>query len=188
MKKTKTTHLKASWVGDVEWRRGSAVGQRGESLGELRASEKAEMGRRHGLEAWVWGMDRQLRAWVGLGVRRSGSAGRSVTSSFSGPMTLRIESGRRRQDREVRVWESLLRELRVSLRELSVLSSEACTVRERAREKTKKKQKQKTKNKKKKTKKNKNKNKNKTNKQKQNKQTKQTKKKTNKQKNKQILF
>ena len=152
MKKTKTTHLKASWVGDVEWRRGSAVGQRGESLRELRASEKAEMGRRHGLEAWVWGMDRQLGAWVGLGVRRSGSAGRSVTSSFSGPMTLRIESGRRRQDREVRVWESLLRELRVSLRELSVLSSEACTVRERAREKTKKKQKQKTKNKKKKQK------------------------------------
>ena len=29
------------------------MGQRGESLGELRASEKAEMGRRHGLEAWV---------------------------------------------------------------------------------------------------------------------------------------
>ena len=182
MKKTKTTHLKASWVGDVEWRRGSAVGQRGESLGELRASEKAEMGRRHGLEAWVWGMDRQLRAWVGLGVRRSGSAGRSVTSSFSGPMTLRIESGRRRQDREVRVWESLLRELRVSLRELSVLSSEACTVRERAREKTKKKQKQKTKNKKKKQKKTKTKtktkqtNKNKTNKQNKQKKNKQTKK------------
>ena len=164
MKKTKTTHLKASRVGDVKWRRGSAVGQRGESLRELRASEKAEMGRRHGLEAWVWAMDRQLGAWVGLGVRRSGSASGSVTSSFSGPMTLRIESGRRQRDREVRVWESLLRESRVSLRELSVLSSEACTVRERAREKTKKKKK-----------------KNQTNKQ--NKQTKKNKQtKTNKQK------
>ena len=36
-----------------------------------------------------------LEAWIGdLGVRRSGSAGGSVTSSFGGPVTLRIESGR----------------------------------------------------------------------------------------------
>ena len=69
MKKTETTHLKVSQVGG-----GSVAGQRGESsevrefkrvsLRELKASEKAEMGRRcgsaanqrHGSEAWIGGL------------------------------------------------------------------------------------------------------------------------------------
>ena len=62
------------------------------SLRELRASEKVEMGRRRGSAT-----DRRhkSKAWIGLGVRRSGLVGGLVSSSFGGPVTLRIESGRR---------------------------------------------------------------------------------------------
>ena len=51
----------------------------------VRASEmvsRVGVGRRRGLAAWVWGMDWQLGAWVGLRVRWSGSACGSVTLSF----------------------------------------------------------------------------------------------------------
>ena len=51
MKKTETTHLKASWVEGVDRKSGSAAttaGQGGESLRELKALKKAEMGRRRG--------------------------------------------------------------------------------------------------------------------------------------------
>ena len=61
------------------------------SLRELKASEKVEMGWRHGSAT-----DRRHRskAWIGgLGVRRSGFVGGLVTSSFGGPVTLRIKLG-----------------------------------------------------------------------------------------------
>ena len=69
MKKTETTHLKASQVEGMDRRSGSAtavVGQGGESLRELKASEKAEMGRRRGSA-----VDRRRgsKVWIGLGIR-----------------------------------------------------------------------------------------------------------------------
>ena len=62
------------------------------SLRELRALEKVEMGRRRGS---VTDRRHRSKAWIGLGVQRSGLVGGLVTSSFGGPATLRIESGRR---------------------------------------------------------------------------------------------